>query len=247
MGAGVTGFLVLGGDKEDDAKPGPARSSASEPTRPAESGGTERGVDGGPKPTIAGWQTVVNAERGIAFDAPPQWELKSQDWVDAVGEADDEDSILIAMMAPAVFKKQWCTSDPDRDGVKDHTPLAEAGSKGNRDAKSTEEIARENSATWVYGQYSQPDRQNIKTSAVESYTTKSGIRGSVATSSVSGVAKDDKCDSDGKATTFGFKDSEGKFVSWSFFGAKGVSGEVPDATVKKMLSTVREYDNGSPS
>ncbi|MEV8320847.1 hypothetical protein AB0Q95_42520 [Streptomyces sp. NPDC059900] len=247
VAAGVTGFLVLGGGKDDEAKPGPARSSASESASPAESGGTERGVGGGPKPTIAGWKTVVNAKRGIAFDAPPQWELKSRDWVDAVGEADDEDSILIGMVAPAVFKKQWCTSDPDRDGVKDHTPLAEAGSKGNRDARSTQEIARENSSTWVYGQYTQPDRKNITTSPVESYTTESGIRGSVATSSSSGVEKTDKCRTDGKATTFGFKDSEGKFVSWSFFGAKGVDGEVPDATVKKMLSTVREYDNGSES
>ncbi|MGW7070810.1 hypothetical protein ACWGII_33740 [Streptomyces sp. NPDC054855] len=247
VAAGVAGFLVLGGDKDDGAKPDPARSSASESASPAGSGGTERGVGRGPKPTIAGWQTVVNAERGIAFDAPPEWELKSRDWVDAVGEADDEDSILIAMVAPAVLEKQWCTSDPDRDGVKDHTPLAQAGSKGNRGAKSTEEIARENSATWVYGQYSQPDRKSIRTSAVESYTTKSGIRGSLATSSVSGVAKDDKCASDGKATTFGFKDSEGKLVSWSFFGAKGVSKEVPDAVVKKMLSTVRAYDNGSES
>ncbi|MGW7272850.1 hypothetical protein ACWGH5_20250 [Streptomyces sp. NPDC054864] len=246
VAAGVTGFLVLGGDKDDDAKPDPSRSSTS-PGPTTSEGTDDRGVGRGPKPTIAGWKTVVNAERGIAFDAPPEWELTSRDWVDAVGEADDEDSILIAVVSPAVLKKQWCASDPDRDGVKDYTPLAEAGSKGNRGAKSTEEIAKENSSTWVYALYSQPDRKSIKTGAVESYTTKSGIRGSVATSSVSGLEKTAKCRTDGKATTFGFKDSRGKFVSWSFFGAKGVSGEVPDATVKKMLSTVREYGNGSDS
>lgn len=249
VAAGVTGFLVLGGDKDDTAKPDPTRSSASASPSPAGSeGGHTGGVGGGPKPTIPGWKTVTNPKRGIAFDAPPEWELKSKDWVDAVGEADDPDSILIAMMAPAVLKQQWCASDPDRDGVKDYTPLAKAGSRGNRSAQSTEEMAKEDSAMWVYGQYSQPDRKKIRTSAVESYTTKSGITGSLASSSVSGVKEaDDKCRTDGKATTFGFKDSQGKLVSWSFFGARGVSEEVPDATVKKMLSTVREYDNGPDS
>jgi hypothetical protein len=244
VAAGVTGFLVLGGDKDDSAKPDPTRSaSASASSQPSRSDGTDaRGNDGGPKPTIPGWRTVVNRERGIAFDAPPEWELRSPDWVTAVGEGDDPDSVLIGMAAPAVLKKQWCTSDPDRDGTKDDTPLAEAGSRGNRSAKSTEEIAAKDSAMWVYGAYSQPDRKKIRTSAVESYTTTSGITGSVATSSVSGVESGDKCRADGKATSFGFKDSKGKLVSWSFFGAKGVSEEVPDATVKKMLGTVREYD-----
>ncbi|MEV0115229.1 hypothetical protein AB0H77_18575 [Streptomyces sp. NPDC050844] len=248
VAAGVTGFLLLGGDKDDTAKPDPTRSAPTSPSPAASDKADARGNDRGPKPTIPGWQTVVNPERGIAFDAPPGWALKSKDWVEAVGEADDPDSILIGMAAPAVLKEQWCASDPDRDGVKDYTPLGEAGSKGNRSAKSTEQIAEKDSATWVYGAYSQPDRKKIRTSAVESYTTKSGITGSLASSSVSGVKKaDDKCRTDGKATTFGFKDSQGKLVSWSFFGARGVSGEVPEATVKKMLSTVREYDNGPES
>lgn len=245
VAAGVTGFLVLGGDKDDSAKPDPAKSTSAAPSPAGSDEADSRGVGGGPKPTIPGWKTVTNAERGIAFDAPPEWELKSRDWVDAVGEADDEDSILIAMKSPAALKQKWCASDPDRDGVKDYTPLAEAGSKGNRSAKSTEQIAAKDSATWVYGLYSQPDRKSVKTSAVEPYTTKSGIKGSFATSSVSGVENtenNDKCRTDGKAATFGFKDSRGKLVSWSFFGAKGVAEEVPDTTVRKMLSTVREYD-----
>ncbi|WP_409056379.1 hypothetical protein [Streptomyces sp. SYP-A7185] len=254
VAAGVTGVLLLGGDEGDDAQAGPAGSSASaspSASPSADPSGSDdadrRGVGGGPKPTVKGWKTVVNVERGIAFDAPPEWNLKSRDWVDAVGEADDEDSILIAMVAPAALKEKWCASDPDRDGVEDHTPLAEAGSKGNRTAKSTEQIAVKDSATWVYGQYSQPDRKSVKTSAAQPYTTASGLTGSVATSSVSGIEKTDECRTDGKATTFGFKDSRGKFASWSFFGAKNVKDEVPDATVRKMLSTVREYDDGSAS
>lgn len=245
VAAGVVGFLVLGGDKhdkDDSAKPDPAKSPTAAPSTAGADGSDSRGNDRGPKPTVPGWHTVVNPERRIAFDAPPEWELRSPDWVTAVGESDDPDSVLIGMGAPAVLQKQWCGSDPDRDGTKDYTPLAEAGSRGNRGAKTTEEIAREDSAMWVYGAYAQPDRKKIKTSAVESYTTKSGITGHLATSSATGIPNADKCRTAGKATTFGFKDSEGRLVSWSFFGARRVSDEVPDATVRKMLGTVREIE-----
>ena len=70
----------------------------------------------------------------------------------------------------------------------------------------------------------------------KAYTTTSGIKGSVATTYSSGVPKKDKCDTDGKATTFAFKNSADDFVSWTFYGAKGVSEEVPDATVQKILA-----------
>lgn len=75
--------------------------------------------------------------------------------------------------------------------------------------------------------------------AAEPYTTASGIRGSVATASSAGVKLEGKCDTDGKATTFAFKNAKGDIVSWMFTGAKGVDEEVPDATVRKVLSTVR--------
>ncbi|NGO12155.1 hypothetical protein G5C60_32265 [Streptomyces sp. HC44] len=242
VAAGVTGFVLLGGDKDDKAEPDPTKSSA-QPT----SSGNPR-ASAGEQPTIAGWKAVVNPKRGIAFDVPAEWSLTSKDWVSYVAEDDDpEEKPLVAMMAPANLKEKWCGADEDKDGNVDFTSLASAGSKGNNGAKSTEEIARADSKAWVYGAYTQPDRKLVETSAVSSFTTTSGITGSVATSRSSGVAKKDKCDSDGKATTFAFRDSDGDFVSWSFVGAKGVSGEVPDATVKKILGTVRLYAQPSES
>lgn len=239
--AGVTGLLVLGGDKDGAAKPDPAQSSSAAP-RPTGSDGTDaRGNDGDPKPTVPGWQTVVNPERGIAFDVPAGWSLKSADWVGWVAESDDpEDKPLVGFAAPAYFKEKWCGADEDRDGTKDYTSLAAAGSKGNKGARSTEEAARKDARLWVYGAFTQPDKEKVRTGAARPYTTKSGLKGSVVNASSSGVAKKDKCDSEGKATVFAFKDSEGAFASWSFHGAAGVADEVPDATVEKMLSTVRE-------
>ncbi|MER6997925.1 hypothetical protein [Streptomyces sp. NPDC000410] len=235
VGAGVTGFLLLGGNKDDTTKPaGPSTS----PTAPA----TEdaRSEEKGPQPTIPGWKAVLNPKHGIAFDVPPQWTLKSPTWSSyVVDESDPDEKPLIGFSAPAMLKEKWCQSDDDLDGSKEDTALATAGSRGENGARSPEEAARSSVSTWLYGAYTQPDKTKIKAGPVESYTSASGLKGSVATASSSGVAKKGKCDTDGKATTFAFKNTKGDIVSWTFVGATGVGEEVPEETVRKILATVR--------
>ncbi|MEU1117189.1 MULTISPECIES: hypothetical protein [unclassified Streptomyces] len=245
IAAGVTGVVLLGGDKDDDAAPDPT-TSASASADPADDDAHARTGDGMPEPTVPGWKVVVNPKLGLAFDAPADWSLESRDWAGGVvdkKDADDENAeFLAAVAAPAYFKEKWCASDDDKDGIKDYTPLAVAGTRGNRGAKSTEEAARHDATNWVYGVYTQPDRKRVATGPTKSFTSKSGLKGSLVSASSSGADTTDKCASDGKATVFAFKNSEGRFVSWSFHGAKGVKDELTDATVQKMAGTVREYD-----
>jgi hypothetical protein len=238
VAAAVAGAVLLGGGEDDRAEPDPVASSASAPSPT----GDPRNADDAPRPTVPGWNTVVNPDLGVAFDVPASWERQSADWVSFVtDDADPEDRPLIGMKAPAVLEEAWCASDDDRDGSVDHTPLASAGTRGNNGARSTEEIARSDSAEWVYGAFTQPDRKKITTEPVVSFTTASGITGSLATSRSAGVAKRGKCDVDGKATTFAFKSADGDLVSWSFVGPARVGDEVPDATVRKIAGTVREF------
>ncbi|MET8689334.1 hypothetical protein ABZV77_34530 [Streptomyces sp. NPDC004732] len=245
VAAGVTGLLLLGGDKDDTAEPDPAKSSASADPTGSDDPNPRTG-DGMPKPTVPGWKVVVNPKVGIAFDVPAQWSLESRDWAGGIvdnKDADDESApFLAAYAAPAYFKEKWCVSDEDKDGIKDDTPLAAAGTRGGRGMKSTQQFARHEATNWVYGVYTQPDRKTVTTGPTESYTSKSGVKGSLVTASSSGVEKQGKCESDGKATVFAFKDQEGRFVAWSFHGAKDVKDELPDATVEKILATVRLYD-----
>ncbi|MFJ6692770.1 hypothetical protein [Streptomyces sp. NPDC091294] len=242
VAAAVTGTVLLGGGEDDEASPGPGTSSPAASSPAASAADDPRGGGDAPKPTVEGWTVVANPDHGLAFDVPASWVPQSRDWVTYVAEDDDpEEKPLVAMKAPAVLKEKWCGSDDDRDGSVEHTPLATAGTRGNNGARSTEEIARNDSATWVYGAFAQPDRDKVSTGPVTSFTTASGIEGSLATSRSSGVAKKGKCDVNGKATTFAFKSADGDFVSWSFFGAAGVTDEVPESTVRKILATVREY------
>ncbi|MFF4536617.1 hypothetical protein [Streptomyces aureus] len=254
IAAGVTGFLVLGGGDKND-KAGGDSSKSPKPTAPT-SASPSTGDDnprGGDdeKPTIAGWKVVVNPKWGTAFDVPADWNVSTSGTF--IGFEDDkkgDGSLLIGMSAPAFLKEKWCTSDSDKDGRTEDTSLAAAGTKGQSGAKNTDDVARNDSAWWVFGGYTdQKDasKKLLKIGKPAPYTTASGIKGSVATTYSKGVVKKGKCDSDGKATTFAFKNSAGDFVSWTLYAAKGVSEEIPDATVKKILSTVRLHGDPQAS
>ncbi|MFE6759791.1 hypothetical protein ACFVDQ_40350 [Streptomyces sp. NPDC057684] len=253
VAAGVTAFLVLGGDKEDKADPkpskSPTKSASKDPSPDASDDANPRDPSNAPKATVAGWQVVVNPKYGTAFDVPADWAVKSDGVITGFDDAKDEGAKpLITMSAPAFLKEQWCTSDDDKDGNEDDSALAGAGTKGQNGAKNTQDVARNDSAWWVFGGYTdQKDssKKFLKIGKPKDFTTTSGVKGSVATTTSSGVPKTGKCDTDGKATVFAFKNSQGDFVSWTFYGAKGVKDEVPDATVQKILSTVRLQ--GDPS
>ncbi|MEU5688955.1 hypothetical protein DEJ48_33690 [Streptomyces venezuelae] len=247
VASGVTGALLLGGDKDDSAKPGPAKSSASpDPTATATATANPRTGDGMPEPTVPGWKVVVNPKLGIAFDVPADWSLESRDWAGGVVEdkdaEDDTAPFLAAYAAPAYFKEKWCVSDDDKDGIKEDTALAAAGTRGGRGVKSTEEAARHDAVNWVYGVYTQPDRKKVTMGPTETYTTESGLKGTLVRASSAGAKKRGTCGSDGKATVFAFKNSDGRFASWSFHGATGVKGELPDETVREITATVRLYE-----
>ncbi|MGI5427807.1 hypothetical protein [Streptomyces sp. CA-179760] len=244
--ATATGFLLLGSRENDQAGNDPSQASSPQanPSNPRDTGtGTDAET-----PTVKGWKVVTNPDQGIAFDVPPQWALQSPDWVTYVSENDDpDDTPLIGMRAPAYLKEQWCASDEDKNGSVEHTPLAVTGSRGNNGARSTEEIAGSDPETWVYGQFTQPDKAKVRPATVEPFTTNSGIRGSLGAAWSVGVKKTQKCSTDGKAWTFAFKNTQGDLASWSFYGAKGVSDEVPEATVRKIAATVRLYQDPSGS
>ncbi|MFF4491566.1 hypothetical protein ACFY0F_34800 [Streptomyces sp. NPDC001544] len=247
VAAGVTGFLVLGGkgDKTDDgaAKDDASRSASASP----DPGGSPSGADADPrgaetqKPTIAGWKVVVNPKRGVAFDVPPDWEVQPSG--SGIGMEDHKTGKPIAFMTgTALYKSKWCTSDDDKDGRTDDTELGAAGTKGASGAKNTDVAAINAVGWWVYGGYTQPDEKSLTLDKkATKFTTDSGIKGSYAwaRSHNSPQKGKSKCASDGKAVSFGFKNSAGDFVSWVLYGATGVSGEIPDKTIMKIMSTVR--------
>ena len=246
VAAGVTGFLVLGGDKDDEAdgkKDGkPSATASKETSAEPSTSASENNPRGGDeeKATIPGWKVVVNTRFGTKFDVPADWEIETPgtsvgfEWEEKDGETD-----RTTVTAPAYLKSKWCTSDDDKDGREDDTALATAGTRGENGAKDTDMAAETRVPWWIYGGYTQPDKKSVKYDKPKAYTTASGLKGSVATAHSENTPQKGKCDSEGKATTFAFKNGAGDFVTWNLYGAKGVTDEIPDATVQKILSTVR--------
>ncbi|MFH8565386.1 hypothetical protein [Streptomyces sp. NPDC017988] len=253
VAAGVTGFLLLGDDKDGkagkDDRAGSGSPSKAAPESPGaapdDGDDSERGTDDGLKPTIKGWHVVVNPRWGTAFDVPPEWEVQNPGSAIAFEDV-KTGKPLMTMSAPAYLKPEWCVTDDDKDGRSEDHELAAVGTKGAKGAKNTEQVAVNQVAWWVYAGYTQPDKKSFSSDEkAQPYTTKAGIKGSIARAESTNTPQTGKCASDGKAITFGFKNSAGDYVAWSLYGARGVKDEIPEETVMKILSTVRTH--GEPT
>ncbi|MGW0390078.1 hypothetical protein ACWDYJ_04090 [Streptomyces sp. NPDC003042] len=242
--AAATGAFVLTRDDEKiraDDKPAAASSppAASSAAPPAPSGNPR--AEDGVKPVIPGWKVVINPKYGTAFDVPPEWNVLSSGMSSGFeDEAKTDGSPFVMMSAPAFLKEDWCKVDSDKNGSEETTSLAGTGTKGGQGAKDTAEASRNEAGTWVYAGYGQKQpKEKIKLSDPKEYTTTSGLKGHVSTATATGMAKENKCSSDGKSTAFSFKTANGDFSSWVLYGAAGVPDEVPQATIDKILSSVR--------
>lgn len=249
VAAGVTGFLVLGGDKDDQADDGkdkkPSASASADKSETPSTGPSASGDEDNPrggdglKATIDGWKVVANPRFGTMFDVPADWEIDSTDTSVGFEWEEKGKTDRTTVTAPAYLKSEWCTTDENKDGRKESTALATTGTRGESGAKDTDMAAETRVPWWIFGGYTQPDKKSVKYGKPKAYTTTSGIKGSVITAYSQGTPQKGKCDSEGKAITFAFKNSAGDFVTWNLYGAKGVDEEVPEATIQKILSTVR--------
>ncbi|MFJ9330152.1 hypothetical protein [Streptomyces sp. DSS69] len=249
VAAVVTGVIVMN-NKDDDggstvaddkksaspsAKPSVSEEASSAPVE------NPRGSENDPKPLIPGWKVVTNPKWGTQFDVPGDWEVSSSGTFAGFEDAKNPTGKPVAgFSAPAYYKSKWCVDDSDKDGREEETELAGVGTKGARGAKNSDEAARAEAGTWVWAAYAQSDsKDKIKIDPAKPFTTKSGLSGSVVTATATGLAKKEKCDTDGKSIAFSFKNGNDEFSTWVLYGPKGVEGELPDTTIQQILSTVR--------
>ncbi|ATY94587.1 MULTISPECIES: hypothetical protein [Streptomyces] len=249
VAAVVTGVVLLTGNDDDKSKdvaddkksaaPSAEPSTSGEPSSaPAEN---PRGSENDPKPLIPGWKVVTNPKWGTQFDVPGDWEVSSSGVFAGFEDAKDPTGKPVAgFSAPAYYKSKWCVDDSDKDGRDEETELAGVGTKGARGAKNSDEAAKAEAGTWVWAAYAQTDsKDKVKVGDPKPFTTKSGLSGSVVTATATGLAKKEKCDTDGKSIAFSFKNGNDEFSTWILYGPKGVDGELSDTTIQQILSTVR--------
>ncbi|MFF8831588.1 hypothetical protein [Streptomyces sp. NPDC015131] len=244
VAAGVTGFLVLGKDDGKKTAGGdPKPSQSAPPASEAAPSPSDNPRDGSSaaKPTVPGWKVVHNPKRFVLFDVPAEWEVVGSGT--SVGFEDEkkgDGSPAVVMSAPAEYKSKWCTEDANKDGRQEENGLAMVGTKGGQGAKNTSEAAYNEAGNWVWAGYAQKEpKGTVKVAKAKPYTTTSGLAGHVSTATALNTKKEGKCDTDGKAIAFSFKNSKGDFVSWVLYANAGVPDELEEATIQKILATVR--------
>ncbi|MEV0492619.1 hypothetical protein [Streptomyces atratus] len=246
VAAVVTGVVVM--NKDDKGGSDVAGGGPSSPAKPSADTSSAvpnpRTTDGDAKPLVAGWKVVTNPKWGTQFDVPGDWEVGSPGTFSYFEDDKKGDgSPLIGFSAPAYFQKKWCVDDDDKNGTKEEYSLASAGTRGAEGATDADANAHSEAGTWAWAAYAQHmPQKTIKFTKARKYTTQSGLTGSLVTATAPNVTKKKKCDSDGKTFAFTFKNKNGDFSSWVLYGADSVKDELPDATIMKILSTVRLTD-----
>ncbi|MFF9914031.1 hypothetical protein [Streptomyces sp. NPDC013457] len=252
--AGVTGFLVLGDDDDKNTKAGGDSKATASASASGGSGEPSTSPsldnprdDAALQPTIPGWKVVHNPKYGTLFDVPPDWELLKPGSVTFFEDEKKGDGTpVVTMSAPVRYKSKWCTLDTNKDGSEENWGLSSAGTKGGQGAKDTAEAAFNEAGNWVWAGYAQHmPKGTIKITKAVPYTTTSGLAGHVATATAPGIKKRNSCESDGKSLAFSFKNAKGDFSSFVLYGADGVKDELADATIQKILATVRLAPEGS--
>ncbi|MFD7500926.1 hypothetical protein [Streptomyces sp. NPDC059850] len=246
----ITGVVVLNQDDgkdeqaKDDKKPSAPASSSAPAEDPSAGGDEDNPRAGGDatevKPVIPGWQTVVSPKRHDAFDVPANWAVKKPDL--SIGFEDDEGNPLVIMSAPAKYKENACTVK-DEDGEENISGIAGAGTKGAQGAKTEADASKVEAENWVFAGFDQKETGTRKVTKPKPFKSAHGLKGYTSTATVTGVKKTDKCVTDGKAVTVTYTDINGDFATWVLYSAKGVKDEVPDATIKKIMSSLRPVES----
>ncbi|MGW1071677.1 hypothetical protein [Streptomyces sp. NPDC002537] len=235
VAAVVTGVVVMKDDgKETAAKSDPTSApTLAGPSAPASSAASQEPLDnprggGDVKPVIDGWKPVVSSKRHIAFDVPPDWSVDSPG--QSIGFEDDKGKALIMMSSPAYYKQGVCGKNSE---------LGAAGSKGAMGAKSEESAAKIEAENWLIAGYDQKQTGKLDSTDAKPFKSDHGLTGYASTATVTGVKKTDKCTTDGKSFTVTYKDTNDDLATWVLYTAKGVDDELPDDTVKKIMSSLR--------
>ncbi|MFI1650129.1 hypothetical protein ACH4XT_24715 [Streptomyces avidinii] len=244
VAAAATGAFVLTRDDKkteaNDKPPASPSAPASEAPAPAGSSPNPR-AGGNAQPVIPGWKVVVNTKYGVSYDVPPEWNVNDSGVsLFFEDEVKKDGKPVITMSGTATLKEEWCTFDKDADGRVEKFSVGDAGVKGAQGAKDTAQAATDNTGTWVWAAFAQKEpKGTVKVTDPKELTTASGIKGHMVVATATGVKKEHKCSTDGKAVGFAFKNATGDFASFVLISAAGVKDEVGTDITDKVLSSIR--------
>jgi hypothetical protein len=195
------------------------------------------------RPVIAGWKVTLAPQYGVAYDAPPTWKRDDPDYV--VYFQDPKGNVLAAEKGVAEIGKGKCTR-------------AAAGLRGGsrpvlKPSKdqlgSLQAAAGDEARKWAaaaYGQGSAHPSQPRMSTGQSGVITVNGINAAHASVMVTPAADGDPCtpphavvETVAMAATPGSSSVGPVFLT--VFADRNVPGQVADAELKKIISSIRPY------
>ncbi|GGY05870.1 hypothetical protein [Streptomyces hiroshimensis] len=237
----ITGVVVLkDDDKENVAKNEPTKAPTAAPSSAAPSQSASESPEDNPranvevKPVIDGWKAVTNSKRHVVFDVPPEWKVVPPGT--SIGFQDEDDHSFppngkgISMTGVAKFNEDRCE--------KSANPVA-AGTKGAQGAKSEADAAENEALNWLFWGFDQKKTGKFNYSKGKEFKSDHGLTGTSSSATVTGIANKRHCASSGKSVTVTYKDVTGDLATWCLYSVTGTEDEVPDDTIKKIMSSLR--------
>jgi hypothetical protein len=232
---GVVGAVVLLSD--DDPGPTPVASgppsgvrSSAAPESSASPGATSATIP----PRIGGWQGVASRKHGLAYDVPPNWDIKSAGTI--VGFEDDKGNPLVGMSGAAGIERGDCTVV--RTGVSGGTAPNISRSAKLSDLPGTAQYA---ARRWANAGYT-PKSGRAPTVRLSSPIGVSlgGIKGYQVTAGLTVNGTRGSCDPP-QAVVYAvaFPSTQGDPVVFIAFADRGVPGAVSDQDLRKVISSIR--------
>ncbi|WP_329238784.1 serine/threonine protein kinase [Actinoallomurus sp. NBC_01490] len=230
LAAGTAVALTWDGKPPPKPGPTPTRSAASRTPR-AETG-----------PLIAGWKTTVAPQYGIAYDAPPTWTVKTPGYV--VYFPDANSNILAAEKGVAEVDRGKCTSVVA--GVRGGVLSTQKPSKTQ--LGTLQYAAADEARKWANAAYggsgAHPRPPTVSTGQGGSITL-NGVDAAYTTVAVTTAAGGDACTPPhAMVETVAMASVPGSStgpVFFTVFADRGISGQVSDEEIKKVIGTIRPY------
>ncbi|WP_419993007.1 hypothetical protein [Streptomyces boninensis] len=249
----VVGVVLMNrddGGKEPTAggskSPSPDKKKSASPSDTAsEDDARSDGSNGGLKAVVPGWKPVSNPKHSTLLDVPPTWKIQGSGTLQGYGKGGFGEKFEgVTLSGPATYKDKWCESGEDSYG------RALTGTKGANGAKNTKVGAENESIAWAafrnFGSDGLKSAKkavqagNVKTDPAKAFTSTAGFKGHYVTSTTKNTPKDNKCEgNDTKSVAFTFKVKSGEFKTWILVTDINVKDEVPDATIKKIMKSLR--------
>ncbi|WP_407563284.1 hypothetical protein [Streptomyces sp. 184] len=239
--AAVTGVVLLNEDDGGGGKASPAGGGGSPSASPSPSASSEPVLQDDPDnprgsaddqkidAVVPGWKAVHNAKRHNVYDVPPEWEVQSPTM--SIGFEDDSGP-LVSMTGAALYK----------DGICKYASRAGAGTKGGIGAKNTSEAVENEAGAWAEAAFNTSKKATVKQTEPVPFTSKHGLKGHMATATVTDVPRETKCSADGKIVAFTYTDVKGEFATWVLYTDTGVKDEVPNDTIAKIMDSLRPLE-----